>query len=281
MTIAFLGLGRMGRILARHVLDDGHELRVWNRTAGAADELEQAGAGVASSAAEAVEGAEVVITALFGPDAVRAVVAEGNLPFAQDAVWLDITTIAPADAAEMTAWAAESGVRYVHAPVIGSLAPARNRALGVVVGGEEQAVERILPLVRLWADPDRLQRYDEPAKAATGKLVANLALAVGMQGLVEAVTLGTAGGLTAEETLGTLKGTALGMIAGMKGANVLSGAFDDTQFSADLLAKDARLMVGTSPRPLVALTAALAALQRAQDAGLGDHDFSVIATEAR
>jgi 3-hydroxyisobutyrate dehydrogenase len=281
MRIAFLGLGRMGRILARHVLDDGHDLHVWNRTAGAADELGEAGATVADSAAQAVEGAEVVITALFGPDAVRSVVANGNLPFASDAVWLDITTIAPEDATAMAHWAAGSGVRYVHSPVIGSLAPATNRALGVVIGGEEAAVGRVLPLVRLWADPDRLQRYDDPAKAATGKLVANLALAVGMQGLVEAVTLGGAGGLTTEETLSTLKGTALGMIAGMKGQNVLSGRFDDTQFSADLLAKDARLMVGTSPRPLVALTTALAALQRAQDAGLGDHDFSVIATEAR
>lgn len=281
MRIAFLGLGRMGRILARHILDDGHDLHVWNRTAGAADDLAAAGAVVAESARQAVEGADVVITALFGPDAVRAVVADGNLPFASGALWLDITTISPADATAMSQWAGESGVRYVHSPVIGSLAPARNRALGVVIGGGESDVDRVLPLVRLWADPDRLQRYDEPAKAATGKLVANLALAVGMQGLVEAVTLGGAGGLTAEETLATLKGTALGTIAGMKGANVLSGQFDDTQFSADLLAKDARLMVATSPRPLVALTTALAALQRAQDAGLGDHDFSVIATEAR
>jgi len=270
----------MGRILARHVLDDGHDLHVWNRTAGAAGELGEAGAVVADSAAQAVEGADVVITALFGPDAVRSVVAEGNLPFAPGAVWLDITTIAPADATAMSRWAADAGVRYVHAPVIGSLAPARNRALGVAIGGEGAAVDGALPLVRLWADPDRLQHYDDPAKAATGKLVANLALAVGMQGLVEAVTLGSAGGLSPEETLGTLKGTALGMIAGMKGPNVLSGEFGDTQFSADLLAKDARLMVATSPRPLVALTTALAALQRAQDAGLGDHDFSVIATEA-
>jgi 3-hydroxyisobutyrate dehydrogenase len=281
MRIAFLGLGRMGRILARHVLDDGHDLTVWNRTAGAADELGGAGAVVADSAARAVEGAEVVITALFGPDAVRSVIAEGNLSFASEAVWLDITTIAPSDATAMAQWAAGAGVRYVHAPVIGSLAPARNRALGVVVGGEEAAVEKVLPLVRLWADPDRLQRYDDPGKAATGKLVANLALAVGMQGLVEAITLGGAGGLSPEETLATLKGTALGLIAGMKGQNVLSGQFEDTQFSADLLAKDARLMVGTSPRPLVALTTALAALQRAQDAGFGDNDFSVIATEAR
>ena len=281
MRIAFLGLGRMGRILARHVLDDGHDVHVWNRTAGAAHELGDAGAVVADSAAQAVEGAEVVITALFGPDAVRSVVAEGSLPFASDAVWLDITTIAPADATAMAEWASGAGVRYVHAPVIGSLAPARNRALGVVVGGEETAVEMVLPLIRLWADPDRLQRYDDPGKAATGKLVANLALAVGMQGLVEAITLGGAGGLTPEETLATLKGTALGMIAGMKGQNTLSGRFEDTQFSTDLLAKDARLMVATSPRPLLALNTALAALQRAQDAGLGDHDFSVIATEAR
>jgi len=279
MKIAFLGLGRMGRVLAQHILDDGHELTVWNRTAAAAKDLGSQGAHAARAASDAVAGAEVVVSALFGPDAVREVVLDGNLPFESEAVWMDVTKVSPADADEASRWAVAHDVRYVHAPVIGSLAPARNRILGVAVGGASKDAERILPLVRLWADPDRLQRYDEPAKAATGKLVANLALSVSMQGLLEAVTLGASGGLTVDETLTTLKGTALGMIAGMKGDNVRSHNFDDTQFSTDLLVKDVRLMLSTSPRPLPALTVALAALQRAQDGGFGDSDFSVVARE--
>lgn len=129
----------------------------------------------------------------------------------------------------------------------------------------------------LWADPERLQVLPEAAAAATGKLVANLALAVSFQGLVEAVRLGTSGGLELEQVLTTLKGTGLGLIAGMKGDNLRSGEFGNTQFSADLLLKDAGLMLDTSTLPLPALTAAAQALLEAQRAGHGDDDFSVIA----
>lgn len=279
MHVAFLGLGRMGRILAGHVLDAGFTLTVWNRTPSTALEaLRDRGAQVAWSAADAVSGADVVITALFGPQSVREVVLLAALPIPATAVWMDVTTVSPADAQAHASWAADSGVRFVHAPVIGSLGPAQNRSLGVTVGGAAEDVDVVLPLFALWADQERIQRYDAAGQAAAGKLVANLALAVSMQGLIEAVTLGQSGGLTVDETLTTLQGTALGMIAGMKGANVRSGDFSNTQFSADLLAKDARLMIDTAGT-LPALSIALDALQRAQDAGAGDDDFSVVARE--
>ncbi|WP_432565698.1 NAD(P)-dependent oxidoreductase [Kineococcus sp. SYSU DK003] len=273
---AFLGLGRMGRILAGHLLTAGHDVTVWNRTPGKDAELVAAGATAAPTAAAAVEDAEVVVTALFGPAAVREVVLDG-LELPAGTLWIDITTISPADAAEHATWAAQRGVDHVHAPVVGSLGPAADRALGVLAGGPQ--AQRAVPFVSLWADPERLQVLPEAAAAATGKLVANLALAVSFQGLVEAVRLGTSGGLDLDQVLTTLKGTGLGFIAGAKGENLRTGQFGNTQFSADLLLKDAGLMLDTSALPLPALTAAAQALLVAQRAGLGGEDFSVVARD--
>jgi 3-hydroxyisobutyrate dehydrogenase len=267
----------MGRVLATHILDAGHDLTVWNRSPSNAAELVAAGAKFAATAKDAVVGADLVVTALFGPAAVREVVIGGELPVGPETVWVDITTVSPDDADAFAAWARGAGVRYVHSPVIGSLAPAANRSLGVLVGGDPEDRDKALPIVSLWADPSRLWQFDAPTKAAGGKLVANLALAVSMQGLVEGLDLGHASGLSTDEVLMTLTGTGLGMIAGMKGQTIRSRSFDATQFSTDLLVKDIGLMLDAVDRPLPGLVAAYATLIAAQDAGHGDDDFSVIA----
>lgn len=278
MRIAFVGLGRMGSELVAHVIDAGHEVTVWNRSAEKAGPAVDRGATLASTAAGAVADAELVLTVLFGPDTVREVVLGGDLPFADGAVWVDVTTVSPADTREFAAWARSAGVTYVHSPVIGSLGPARERALGVLLGGPRHGIERAQPVVALWADPDRLRLVDTPAKAAAGKLVANLALATAMQGVSEAIRLGAGGGLSVEEVLEQLADkTPLATIAGLKGDLVRSGEYGEAQFSASALAKDAGLMVSTATGPLPALTAAYAALETAKAAGHGEDDFAVIA----
>jgi 3-hydroxyisobutyrate dehydrogenase len=277
MKIAFLGLGRMGRELAVHLLNDGHEVTVWNRTGSAVGNFTEQGAKGVTTAVEAVDGAEVVITVLFGPDAVREVVLDGRLPIAQGALWIDITSVSPADAETFNSWATDAGIRYVHSPVVGSLAPARARALGVLLGGSPDAIAAARPIVSLWAGKDRLHEYESPAKAATAKLVANLTLAVSMQGFVEALRLGRSGGLTTDEVIQALDKTPLSAVKDLKGENVRTGSHDDTQFSTNLLAKDARLMVHTSDLPLPALTAGFQSLTDAIRAGRGEADFSVIA----
>jgi 3-hydroxyisobutyrate dehydrogenase len=272
MRIAFLGLGRMGRELVAHLIEAGHDVTVWNRTASATEGFPQ----VAPSAAEAVRGAGVVFTVLFGPDAVDEVVLDGKLPFGDRALWVDVTSVGPADAARFAAWAGEHGVRYVHSPVIGSLGPAKAGKLAVVLGGPADDVAAARELVSLWADPDRIVVYDDPAHAATAKLIANLALAVSMQGLAEALRLGAGAGMDADQVLAVtgLAGTPLSIITGQKGDTIRNGTYADTQFSVDLLRKDIRLMVHTADRPLPALTSAYAALEAAGD---GSADFSVIA----
>ena len=101
MKIAFLGTGRMGTELARHLLDH-HELTVWNRTAERAQPLVDAGATRADSPTAAVEGAEVVITSLFGPDDIREVVIDTNL-IPAGVTWIDTTTVSPDAAREFAA----------------------------------------------------------------------------------------------------------------------------------------------------------------------------------
>lgn len=291
MRIAFLGTGRMGTELALHLIHD-HQLTVWNRTSERTGRLAEAGADVASTPAQAVDGAELIITSLFGPEAVReSVIAPGIVP--RGVPWVDTTTVSPADA---EAYAAAVPT-YVGVPVVGSLGPARNGALGVYVGTPDDALRaRVLELVAPWANPERLLGVDSGRKAAVGKLLANLALAVSAQGLREALALGEATGTSAEETLDMLGGTGLAFIAGMKGPFVRG---DRTtaggDFSAAAIAKDAHLMIDTvtgtaddaasddsGPRPgsdLPALRGALASLEAEIAVGHGEDDFSTILLE--
>jgi len=279
MDIAFLGLGRMGRELVPHLIDAGHRVTAWNRSPEPAEAIGRRGARIASSAADAVDGAQAVVTVLFGPDAVRETVIEAGLPIPAGALWIDVTTVAPADATDFAAWADRAGVRYVHSPVVGSLAPARAGGLAVLIGGAHDAAREARSVVSLWADPDKIRTFDAPEKAASAKLVANLALAISMEALSETLRLGTAGGLSTEEVLSVLPLTTIAPIAAMKGPVVASGDFGDTQFSAALLAKDLRLMLATADTPLPAAALVAAELQRAVDAGHGEEDFSVIARD--
>jgi 3-hydroxyisobutyrate dehydrogenase len=271
--VALLGTGRMGHELAVHLLREGHRVTAWNRTPAGADRTVDAGAERAATAREAAAGKPVVMTVLFGPDAVQETVLDGDVLDA-GTVWLDVTTVGPQDAARYARWAADRGVRYVHGPVVGTLAPARAGRLGVYLGGDEAAVQEVVPLARLWADPDRLRVVPRPQDAAVGKLLANLALGVSVQGLVEALRLARAQGTAPADTLDMLAGTGLAFIAGMKRDVILDGTFDDTQFSVDLLAKDARLMLDAAGTSLPAVQALLETLASAQSAGRGDQDIA-------
>ncbi|MCS6712018.1 NAD(P)-dependent oxidoreductase [Brachybacterium sp. EF45031] len=273
MKIAFLGTGRMGTELARHLLTD-HDLTVWNRTAERTRPLVDEGATRAETPREAVADADVIITSLFGPDTVREVVLEPSL--VPDGVpWVDATTVSPADADEF----ARAVPTYVAAPVVGTLGPARNGTLGVYVGTpDDELRQTVMQLVAPWADPDRLRGVTSGSEAATGKLLANLALAVSAQGLREALALGTALGVEPDEILTMLKSTGLDFIAGMKGPFV-RGERDTAEgdFTVDALAKDARLMLAAVPDEdrLPAVRAALISFEEQQEQDRGDHDFSV------
>ncbi|TNL97293.1 NAD(P)-dependent oxidoreductase [Corynebacterium tapiri] len=276
MKIAFLGTGRMGTELALHLINAGHELTVYNRTKDKTARLAEAGAKVADTPEEAVSAAEIVVTSLFGPDTVReVVVTPGLIP--AGVTWVDTTTISPDDAREF----ASAVDTYVHAPVVGTLGPARKGALGVYVGGaDEERRQQAAELVKPWAEAnvERLVVVDSAAQAATGKLLANLALAVSIQGVKEALYLGAAEGLEAEATLKMLNFTGLEFMKNMKAPFILGERETDPgDFSVNAIAKDVRLMLDTAEESLPATRAALDSLSAQQEAGRGEQDFSSVA----
>ncbi|WP_018581563.1 NAD(P)-dependent oxidoreductase [Corynebacterium pilosum] len=272
LNIAFLGLGRMGTELALKLVDD-HSLTVWNRTKEKTQALVDKGARAADTPAEAVEGADLVITSLFGPDTVREVVIEPGL-IPEGVTWTDTTTVSPEDATEFAA----AVPSYVHAPVVGTLTPARNGKLGVYVGGADASRrETVAEVVAPWAaaNPERLKVVDSGAKAATGKLLANLALAVTAQGYKEALYLGESQGLDAAEVSELLGSTGLEFMRNMKQPFVLGERETSPgDFTVDAIAKDARLMLDSTDKDLPAVRAALDSLDEQAERGRGDHDFS-------
>lgn len=274
MRIAFLGLGQMGRRLARHLVAAGHDVTVWNRTLSATRPLVQAGATAAKDPASAVTGRDVVVSMLFGPDQVREVVTHAELPFETGSLWIDATTVSPPDADEFSDWAARRNVRFVHAPVTGSTPLAEAGRLGVLLGGD--ALDEAVEIVRAWGDPERILRFESAGQAAAAKLVANIGVAVSFQGLVEALRMGRAMRLNLEQVLDILSGGPLmGTVAAK--AEILRSQSFDVQFSAQLLAKDITLMVKTPGVELPALAAVLAELNEVIQRGEGQLDFSVVA----
>src|SRR5690349_18938712 len=124
MRVAVLGLGRMGAAMAPHVLAAGHELHVWNRTPGRADELVAAGAVEEKTVGDAVAAADAAVLVLFGPESVREVLPDVLAAAPRGVLVVNCTTIGPDAAHAFGAACTAAGARYVDAPVAGSVGPA-------------------------------------------------------------------------------------------------------------------------------------------------------------
>ncbi|HUI71568.1 MAG TPA: NAD(P)-dependent oxidoreductase, partial [Spirochaetia bacterium] len=150
MKVAFIGLGIMGSRMAVHLLHAGHELVVWNRSPVKADSLVGGGARLASTPAEAAGQSDVTLTMLANPDAV-ADVALGPHGFldamSTGTIWADTSTVTPTFSRRMATEAAARGVRFIDAPVAGSLPAAEKAELTFLVGGEQKDVEACRPLL--------------------------------------------------------------------------------------------------------------------------------------
>ena len=277
MRIAFLGLGRMGSAMARHVLDAGHDLTVWNRSSGKADELVQAGATEAKSVGEAVGNADVVVLMLFGPDSVREVLKEVGDNAAQGTLVIDSTTIGRDAAQEFAALADRKGLRYVDAPVVGTVTPAQQGTLAVLVGGSNDDIAAAKPLIETWADPEKIRLVGPAGSGNALKTVVNLTLGVAMGGVGEALRLGQELGIDRDVLLTQLGQGPLGFSVNQKKDMLANSEYQPTAFSLELMLKDLQIAVDVSPidLPLTAGTAKYA--EEAIAAGHGDDDYTALA----
>ncbi len=275
MKVAWLGLGRIGSLMAAHVARSGHDLTVWNRTSGKAGDLVDLGAREATSVTAAVQGADVVVLVLFGPDSVRAVLAD-VIAGAPGALVLDATTIGPAAAHEFGTACAAGGLRYVDAPIAGSLKPAAEGTLGVFLGGASDDVAVARPLAELWGDPDRVLHVGGVGSASGLKLCVNQGLGVMAAGVGESLRLGHDLGLDRDLLLGVLGQTAYGWYLGQKAPMVQSGDYSATTFSLDLMAKDLDLAVTSADSDLEVTRACLDQAKRALAAGHSGEDYAAL-----
>jgi 3-hydroxyisobutyrate dehydrogenase/2-hydroxy-3-oxopropionate reductase len=195
MRVAFLGLGIMGRAMATNLAKAGHEVTVWNRTAG----KEVEGARVAATPAEAAQGAEVVWMCVSDTAAVENVLfgANGVEPsLTEGMIIADSSTISPSATRKFAERVARKGVQYVDSPMTGSKAGAESGTLLFMIGGDEQTIEKLKPLYA--AMGKKIFRMGETSKGQSAKLVMNLQIALIYEGFAEALTLAAKLGVDAE-----------------------------------------------------------------------------------
>lgn len=189
MDIGFIGLGRMGQGMARRLLDTGHRLRAWNRTASAAHALRPYGAIVVERPDELLD-AEVVITMLADDAAVEAVWLDSGLVDKMHApsVHLNMASVSLRLGQRLAQAHRAAGTPYVAAPVFGRPEPAAKGELDIVAAGERTAMTRCEPLFealgRRWFDLG-----SEPHHANVVKIARNFLLASIVESLGEAFAL--------------------------------------------------------------------------------------------
>jgi 3-hydroxyisobutyrate dehydrogenase len=210
-AIGWIGTGVMGGPMAGHLLDAGHELHVFNRTRERAEGLVEKGARWCDSPAEVGAAAEVVCLMLGYPNDVReTVLGDGALLEAMGAgsLLIDMTTSEPTLAVEIAAEARAHDVAALDAPVSGGDVGARNAALVIMVGGDEDAFERARPLFDVLGRVATLQ--GGPGSGQHTKMMNQIAIASGMIGMCEALLYAHRAGLDVERALDTIKDGAAG-----------------------------------------------------------------------
>lgn len=268
MKVSVLGLGRMGQEVAGRLLRQGHEVTVWNRSAGRATALVTAGAVEAESPRTAAASAGVVITMLSNDDAVRSVAlgADGVIAgLSPDAVYADSSTVSPTLVGELVE--AFGRERFVAMPVLGAPAAVAEGGAGYLLGGSEAARARIEPLLPSLSSSVR--RYDAAPLAAVAKLTSNLVLLSSVVALAEAFTVGRSGGLDEDQLRELLGGSAL-LAPGLRNRfeGVLTGS-GEGWWTTTLGAKDAGLAVDVASRDGIELPAASAVRDRYLSAARG------------
>ncbi|HYH90885.1 MAG TPA: NAD(P)-dependent oxidoreductase [Solirubrobacteraceae bacterium] len=271
MRVAVLGTGIMGAPMARNLRAAGHEVSAWNRSPekAALDGIDAAG-----SIAEAVSGADVVVTMLADGDAVEAVAGEAFAAM-DGAVLAQMSTIGVAATERVAERARAADVPFVDAPVLGTKQPAEQGALIVLASGPDDVRDRVAPVFdavgakTLW--------LGDAGAGSRLKLVINTWLLSLTEGLAEAIALAGELGVDPQTFLDTIDGGPIGApYAQLKGKLMIDGDFPPS-FPLDLALKDARLALAAAEERglrLGALAAVAEQMERAVEAGHGSEDMA-------
>jgi 3-hydroxyisobutyrate dehydrogenase-like beta-hydroxyacid dehydrogenase len=275
--IAFLGTGGMGSRMARRLVDAGHQLVVWNRTAARTADLVAHGASSAETPAAAAASVEAVMTMLADPSALRDVTEgpDGVLAGVRPGTTLiEMSTVGP-DAVRQLSTVLPDRVDLMDAPVLGSLPEAEAGELRIFVGAPDRLAERWVPVLSAMGTPIHV---GPTGCGAAAKLVANSTLFGVLGVLGEALALADSLGLPRDVAFEVLSATPVGAQADRRRPAVTSGEFP-RRFAMTLARKDADLVVTAAQAAGIRLPVAAAARDWVADAvaaGRGEQDYSAV-----
>ncbi len=272
--IAFLGLGTMGAPMAENVRKRGFPLTVWNRTASRAAPLVAAGAQLASTPAEAVAGADVVVSMLSDPTALDEVWSAALEGLKAGALAIDMSTVDPASARALAARLAARSVAFIDAPVSGTRGPAVDGKLLIMAGGSDADLARARPVLEAMG---RVVHAGTVGQGMATKLVLNGLGAHMLSGFCAMMTLGVRQGLDARRLLDVIQAGAFSspLYAG-KGPRIFARNFD-ADFTLSLMLKDQELVLKTARQlgyEMPTLQAIREVLMEGVEAGFGEGDLS-------
>jgi len=278
-TVAFIGLGTMGRPMAERLIQAGHTLRL-NRVKPASEYLVALGGKATATPAEAAKGAEVVIVmvpdtpeveaVLFGADGVAGAIAPGTLV-------IDMSSISPVATRDFAARIAGLGAYYLDAPVSGGEIGARAGTLTIMVGGEAAQFERALPIFQ--ALGKNITHVGESGAGQVTKVANQIIVGLTIEAVSEAFLLAERAGVDLQKVRDALMGGfAQSRILEVHGQRMIDGAFDPG-FTLRLHRKDLNVAMDAARSLEVALpnTASTVQLMNAALArGDGSRDHSAL-----
>ncbi|MFN4032210.1 MAG: NAD(P)-dependent oxidoreductase [Fimbriimonadales bacterium] len=244
-TIGFIGLGIMGRPMARHILQAGYPLVVHSRSRPPIEALLELGAREAATPAQLAAQCQGVITCLPDDETVRRVWLTGDAPalpaMATNTIAIDMGTTSPSLTHELAQYAQSRGVAFLDAPVTGGQWGAESATLTIMVGGDPNAYERALPLFQTMGK--KVVYVGESGKGQQMKLANQIAVAVGMLAVAESLLFAEQAGLDLNLTVETLSAGAAGSWAMENlGKRIAQGDFQPG-FMVQLLQKDLHILL--------------------------------------
>jgi 3-hydroxyisobutyrate dehydrogenase-like beta-hydroxyacid dehydrogenase len=275
VRVGFIGLGAMGSGIVRRLLAAGHEVTGWNRTASRATPLVDDGMLSAASPREAAGAGEVVFTMLTDFGALDAIADDVAAGCDTSTVWVDMSTIAPAQSRALAARVP----KFLDAPVSGSLTTLAEGQLSIMVGGDRDAFDRVRPVL-LDVGP-KVTHIGPQGSALLMKMAINLSLVVQGMSFCESVAMAEAGGIAREVAVDAVLDSVIASpMLRYRGPMILEGRMPETPFAdAALQQKDQQLGLAlgrelATPLPFASLANEFLTVCRA--AGLGDKEWIAV-----
>lgn len=278
MKIGWIGLGIMGKPMAKNLLKAGYELWVNNRSQGPMEELAACGAHAATRK-ELAENAEVIITMLpNGPQVREVILGDVIKDMRPGQIFIDCSSISPVVSKEIAAALAEKGVEMLDAPVSGGEPKAIDGTLSFMVGGKQAVFDRCKDI--LGAMGASVTRCGEVGAGNTTKLANQIIVACNIQAVAEALTLAQKAGVDPEVVYKAIRGGLAGStVLDAKGPMMIAGN-DKPGFKIDLHIKDLNNALDcahTVGAPVPMTAAVQEILQWLHNNDCGENDHSAIA----